>query len=76
MARDPVELRRTVRNVILQIRLFPHMTIRDNIATVPKLLKWDDARIDTRVDELLDVGGIEPGTARDRYPRDCLVANE
>ncbi|MEE9514188.1 MAG: betaine/proline/choline family ABC transporter ATP-binding protein [Anaerolineales bacterium] len=68
--RDPVELRRTMGYVIQQIGLFPHMTIRDNIATVPKLLKWDDARIDARVDELLDIVGMEPATFRNRYPRE------
>jgi osmoprotectant transport system ATP-binding protein len=70
LERDPVELRRTMGYVIQQIGLFPHMTIRDNIATVPKLLKWDEARIDARVDELLDVVGMEPATFRDRYPRE------
>ena len=40
----------------------------DNIATVPKLLKWDKAKIDARVDELLDLVGLEPKEFRDRYP--------
>jgi osmoprotectant transport system ATP-binding protein len=70
LERNPVELRRTIGYVIQQIGLFPHMTIRDNIATVPKLLKWDDARIDARVDELLDVVSMEPAEFRDRYPRE------
>ncbi|MFQ5944308.1 MAG: betaine/proline/choline family ABC transporter ATP-binding protein [Anaerolineales bacterium] len=70
LGRNPVELRRTIGYVIQQIGLFPHMTIRDNIATVPKLLKWDDARIDARVDELLDIVSMEPGEFRDRYPRE------
>jgi len=70
LERNPVELRRTMGYVIQQIGLFPHMTIHDNIATVPKLLKWDDARIDARVDELLDVVGMEPASFRDRYPRE------
>jgi osmoprotectant transport system ATP-binding protein len=70
LKRNPVELRRTMGYVIQQIGLFPHMTIRDNIGTVPKLLKWDDARIDSRVDELLDVVGMEPHIFRDRYPRE------
>lgn len=70
LERDPVELRRTMGYVIQQIGLFPHMTIRDNIATVPKLLKWDESRIDDRVDELLDVVSMEPSIFRDRYPRE------
>ena len=53
MDRDPVQLRRTIGYVIQQIGLFPHMTIRDNIATVPKLLGWNDTSIDNRTDELL-----------------------
>jgi osmoprotectant transport system ATP-binding protein len=70
MNRNPVELRRTMGYVIQQIGLFPHMTIRDNIATVPKLLKWEEARTDDRVDELLDVVGMEPAEFRDRFPRE------
>jgi osmoprotectant transport system ATP-binding protein len=67
---DPVELRRNIGYVIQQIGLFPHMTIRDNIALVPNLLGWDAARIDQRVDELLDMMSMEPGTFRSRYPRE------
>jgi osmoprotectant transport system ATP-binding protein len=70
MDRDPVELRRTIGYVIQQIGLFPHMTIRDNIATVPRLLGWKDARIDARADELLSLVGMEPKLFRDRYPRE------
>lgn len=70
LAQDPVELRRSIGYVIQQIGLFPHMTIRDNIATVPDMLGWDDARIDSRVDELLDMVGMEPGTFRNRFPRE------
>ena len=53
---DPVTLRRSIDYVIQQTGLFPHMTVRDNIATVPKILKWDKARIDARVDELEKLG--------------------
>ncbi|MGD2252510.1 MAG: betaine/proline/choline family ABC transporter ATP-binding protein [Anaerolineales bacterium] len=70
MDRDPVQLRRTIGYVIQQIGLFPHMTIRDNIATVPKLLGWDNDRIDNRADELLALVGMEPEAFRDRYPRE------
>ncbi|MDX1600302.1 MAG: betaine/proline/choline family ABC transporter ATP-binding protein [Anaerolineales bacterium] len=68
--RNPVQLRREIGYVIQQIGLFPHMTIRDNIATVPKLLGWSDSRIDERVDELLSLTGMEPATFRERYPRE------
>lgn len=67
---DPVELRRTIGYVIQQIGLFPHMTIRDNIATVPDLLGWETPRTDTRVDELLDLMGLDPSDFRGRYPRE------
>jgi osmoprotectant transport system ATP-binding protein len=69
MSTDPVALRRGIGYVIQQTGLFPHMTIYENIATVPRLLKWDDARIARRVDELLELVGMEPGAYRHRYPR-------
>ena len=67
---DPVKLRRSIGYVIQQIGLFPHMTIRDNIATVPKLLGWSDERIDERSDELLEMVGLDPAEFRERYPRE------
>lgn len=67
---DPDRLRRRIGYVIQQIGLFPHMTIGQNIATVPKLLGWDKARIDARVDELMDTVGMPTGTYRDRYPKE------
>lgn len=67
---DPDRLRRRIGYVIQQIGLFPHMTIYDNIATVPKLLSWDRKRISNRVDELLEIVGMHPGTYRHRYPKE------
>src|SRR4051812_29458303 len=64
---DPVRLRREIGYVIQQIGLFPHATIRDNIATVPRLLGWDKQRVQARVDELLELVGLEE-EMRDRYP--------
>jgi osmoprotectant transport system ATP-binding protein len=66
---DDVELRRRIGYVIQQIGLFPHLTIAQNVALVPKLLKWDKARTETRIDEMLAVVGLDPGHYRDRYPR-------
>ena len=66
---DPNELRRHIGYVIQQIGLFPHMTIAENIAVVPKLLGWSKARIAARVDELLETVQLEPGTFARRYPR-------
>ena len=65
---DVVKVRRRIGYVIQQIGLFPHYTVADNIATVPKLLKWEKAKIDARVDELLTLVGLEPKEFRDRYP--------
>ena len=67
---DPVELRRSIGYVIQQIGLFPHWSIAENIATVPRLLGWDEARIARRVDELLALVGMEPAQYRDRFPRE------
>ncbi len=61
------ELRRRIGYVIQQIGLFPHRTIRQNIATVPGLLDWDKARINERVDELTDLVALDPEML-DRYP--------
>ncbi len=65
---DPVELRRRIGYVIQQIGLFPHQTIGVNIGTVPRLLGWSKQRIRARVDELLDLVGLDPADYRDRYP--------
>jgi len=67
-ATDPVELRRRIGYVIQQVGLFPHLTVADNVATVPKLLGWDKRRIRTRVDELLALVGLDPKQFRSRYP--------
>jgi osmoprotectant transport system ATP-binding protein len=66
---DPVELRRRIGYVIQQIGLFPHMTIAENIATVPRLLGWAEARIRNRVDELIHLVGLDPAVIAARYPR-------
>ncbi|MFW6775239.1 ATP-binding cassette domain-containing protein [Nocardioides sp. CPCC 205120] len=68
--RDADELRRTIGYVIQGGSLFPHLTVADNIAVVPKLLKWSKQRTADRVEELLDLVGLEPGRYRDRYPRE------
>ena len=65
---DVVKVRRRIGYVIQQIGLFPHYTVGDNIAIVPKLLKWEKVMIDARVDELLTLVGLEPKEFRDRRP--------
>jgi osmoprotectant transport system ATP-binding protein len=68
MALPAVELRRRIGYVIQQVGLFPHLTVAENVAVVPRLLKWSEARVGERVDELLQLVRLEPGTYRDRYP--------
>ena len=65
---DPVDLRRRIGYVIQQVGLFPHLTVAQNVATVPKLLGWDRARIKSRVGELLDLVGLPPKAYAKRYP--------
>jgi osmoprotectant transport system ATP-binding protein len=65
---DPVELRRRMGYVIQQVGLFPHQTIGANVATVPRLLGWDRDRTRARVEELLDLVGLDAATYRGRYP--------
>ncbi|MBA2578005.1 MAG: ATP-binding cassette domain-containing protein, partial [Euzebyaceae bacterium] len=64
------QLRRRIGYVIQQIGLFPHMTISANVATVPRMLKWPEEKIRKRVDELLDLVGMDPSRYRDRYPKE------
>src|SRR5438067_3768643 len=59
MRQDPVHLRRGIGYVIQSIGLLPHRTVAQNIATVPKLAGWDDARIHSRVEELVDIFGLD-----------------
>ncbi len=65
---DATELRRQIGYVIQQIGLFPHMTVAQNIAIVPELLKWPKDKIKSRVDELLALVELPPEEYRDRYP--------
>lgn len=67
---DKSILRRKIGYVIQQIGLFPHMTIRENIATVPKLLDWDEEKIEKRVVELLDLIGLDSENHIDKYPNE------
>ena len=67
---NPDMLRRRIGYVIQRIGLFPHMTIRENIGPVPRLLGWKEDKTDARVDELLDLVGMDPSIFRDRYPKE------
>ena len=63
-----IELRRRIGYVIQDAGLFPHWTVRENIALVPGLLGWHAERIAARVTELLEMLGLDPGLYADRYP--------
>lgn len=65
---DEVELRRNIGYVIQNIGLLPHMTIADNVALVPKLKQWDKATYLQRVDELMEMVGLDPEIYRTRFP--------
>lgn len=67
---SPYELRRRIGYVIQNNGLFPHYTISQNIATVPKLLGWSRERIKRRVEELLDLFQLEAGIYARRYPHE------
>lgn len=59
---NPVQLRRKIGYVIQHVGLFPHLNIYENVATVPKLLKWDKDKIKKRVKELLEMVNLDPDT--------------
>src|ERR1700730_1068176 len=65
---DPVALRLRMGYVIQNVGLFPHLSIADNVATVPRLLGWDKKRIQQRVTELLELVGLDPKQFSGRYP--------
>lgn len=67
---EPTALRRHIGYVIQAVGLFSHMTVAQNIAVVPSLLRWDRARTSARVDELLALVNLDPARYRHRYPRE------
>ncbi|AEE45510.1 ABC transporter ATP-binding protein [Cellulomonas fimi] len=67
---DPVQLRRRIGYVIQDVGLFPHRTVAQNVATVPRLLGWDRRRTAARVEELLALVGLEPSRYARRYPHE------
>jgi osmoprotectant transport system ATP-binding protein len=66
---NPDRLRRKVGYAIQQAGLFPHFTVAQNIAVVPGLLGWDRKRVNARVEEMMDLVGLDPKEFHDRYPR-------
>ncbi|MEU4311281.1 ABC transporter ATP-binding protein [Nocardia sp. NPDC024068] len=67
---DPTELRRSIGYVIQQVGLFPHLRVGENVSAVLRLLKWPKNRITQRVDEMLDLVGLDPSLYRDRFPKE------
>jgi len=70
LTKDPVLMRRGIGYVIQQGGLFPHRRVFDNVATVPRLLGWDAARVDRRVNELLELVGLDPANYARRFPHE------
>jgi osmoprotectant transport system ATP-binding protein len=68
LSREPKQLRREIGYVIQQIGLFPHQTVGENIATVPRLLGWSKSRTAARVRELLELIDLDPEEMEGRYP--------
>lgn len=66
--RDPVSVRRSIGYVFQGVGLFPHLTIQENVAIVPRLLGWSSARRDTRARELLDLVGLPQQEYAERFP--------
>ncbi len=66
---DPVKLRRKVGYAIQSSGLFPHMTVAENIGLVPKMVGWGKSRVRDRVEEMLDLVGLDPREFHGRYPR-------
>ncbi|SNR47033.1 osmoprotectant transport system ATP-binding protein [Blastococcus mobilis] len=67
---DPDRLRRRIGYVIQAGGLFPHMMVATNIGMVPRMLGWEKQRVTERIDELLDLVGLDPEQYRDRYPKE------
>ena len=67
---DPILLRKRIGYVIQEGGLFPHFTISRNVGLVPSLSGWDAQRIKARVNELLEMVGLNPGAFAERYPRE------
>ncbi|VYU49131.1 betaine/proline/choline family ABC transporter ATP-binding protein [Clostridium tertium] len=65
---DPIKLRRSIGYVIQQTGLFPHMTVKENIEIIPKLMGKTEGEIDKKTNELLNMVGLEPEKFSDRYP--------
>lgn len=69
MGRDPIALRRSIGYVFQRFGLFPHLSVRENIAVVPRLLNWEESRVAARVMELSELLGLAGHELLERLPR-------
>ena len=67
---DPIRLRRSIGYVIQEAGLFPHFTVAENVALIPTLENWDAPRTAVRVDEMLNLVGLDPREFAHRRPRE------
>lgn len=65
---DPIQLRRSIGYAVQHVGLFPHMNIGENIGIVPKLLGWEEEKIEQRVIELMEMVGLNPHQFQERFP--------
>jgi osmoprotectant transport system ATP-binding protein len=65
---EPIQLRRRVGYVLQDVGLFPHMSVAENVAVVPRLERWTPERVDLRVHELLDLVGLPAQQFATRWP--------
>src|SRR3954470_22989084 len=65
---EPIALRRSVGYVLQDVGLFPHMSIADNVAVVPRLEGWEATRVNARVHDLLELVGLPPDSFAPRWP--------
>jgi osmoprotectant transport system ATP-binding protein len=65
---DATNLRRRTGYAIQEVGLFPHLTVGDNVGVVPRLLAWEPEKVTARIDQLLELVGLDPGQFRDRWP--------
>ncbi|MDQ6788795.1 MAG: ATP-binding cassette domain-containing protein, partial [Acidobacteriota bacterium] len=67
---DAINLRRRIGYVLQEAGLFPHFTVEENVALVPRLERWDDAKKRTRTTEMLELVGLEPEIYANRFPHE------
>ncbi len=67
---DRINLRRHIGYVLQEAGLFPHFTVAENVALIPRIERWDEARISERTSEMLQLVGLDPATFAERFPHE------